>query len=470
MGRLLVVLLVVGFVFGGCKRELPERGPKYVFYFIGDGMGVNQVIGTQMFLAEKRGEVGLESLCFTEFPVRNYITTHSSLHGVTCSAAAGTALACGEKTKNGTIGMDKDHQRPLYSIAVRAKEAGMKVGILSSVGVNHATPAAFYAHQPKRNMYYEIGLDAATAGFDLYGGGSILYPYGRDTIRGNIFRVLQDSGYVLVQGLEEFHRQAGSADRLLFLNDTVNIKDATLKYAIDRKAGELSLEQMTRAAMEWLEGKSPDGFFMMVEGGKIDYACHINDARTAFDETVDFAQAVQLACDFYQRYPRETLIVVTADHETGGMILGTGTYELNLHVLTHQKVSLPALTAKIKTLRQAGENRVEWEAIEALLRENCGFWESVALTGEETTRLKASYRATFSGTVVEMEERLYSSNEPIASLAIRILNSKAKISWTSGGHSAGGVPVYAIGNGAHLFQGPLDNIDIPRRLSEAICP
>lgn len=173
MRKLLFIWLVGVLVclFESCSEP---RHVKYVFYFIGDGMGVNQVNGTEMYLAERDSVIGVKGLNFASFPVRNYATTYSSYHGVTCSAAAGTALATGEKTKNGTIGMDKEQKEPLYSVAVRAKEAGRKVGIITSVGMNHATPAAFYGHQPRRTMYFELGKDAIKAGFDLYGGGGII--------------------------------------------------------------------------------------------------------------------------------------------------------------------------------------------------------------------------------------------------------------------------------------------------------
>ena len=154
MKKLLFIWLVgvLVFFFESCNEA---RQAKYVFYFIGDGMGVNQVNGTEMYLAELDSVVGVKGLNFASFPIRNYVTTYSSYNGVTCSAAAGTALATGEKTKNGTIGMDKEQKEPLYSVAVRAKEAGRKVGIITSVGMNHATPAAFYGHQPRRTMYFE---------------------------------------------------------------------------------------------------------------------------------------------------------------------------------------------------------------------------------------------------------------------------------------------------------------------------
>ena len=173
---LLLLVWVVVLVLPQCQNAPQEKKAKYVFYFIGDGMGVNQVNGTEMYLAEKEGRIGLKPLNFTQFPVVNVATTYSKYNSVTCSAAAGTALATGSKTKNGTIGMDSLHKEPLYSVAVEAKNAGKKVGITTSVSVDHATPAAFYAHQPNRSMYYEIGTDLPKAGFDFYAGAGFLRP------------------------------------------------------------------------------------------------------------------------------------------------------------------------------------------------------------------------------------------------------------------------------------------------------
>ena len=149
---------------------------KYVFYFIGDGMGVNQVNGTEMYRAElQNGRIGVEPLLFTQFPVGTMASTFSATNSVTDSSAAGTALSTGVKTYNGAIGMD-DRKEPLQTIAEKAKKAGKKVGVATSVSVDHATPAAFYAHQPDRNMYYEIATDLPKANFDFYAGAGFLKP------------------------------------------------------------------------------------------------------------------------------------------------------------------------------------------------------------------------------------------------------------------------------------------------------
>ena len=451
----------------GCQQAPKEKKAKYVFYFIGDGMGVNQVNGTEMYLAEKEGRIGLKPLNFTQFPVTNFATTYSKYNAVTCSAAAGTALATGTKTKNGTIGMDSLRRDPLYSVAVQAKKAGKKVGITTSVSVDHATPAAFYAHQPDRNMYYEIATDLPKTGFDLYAGGGFLQPTNKkDSTAALIYDILRDSGYMLIRGVEEFEAKSAEAAKVVWI-EKKDMNRASLSYAIDREPGDMTLAQITCHAIRFLSQDNDNGFFLMVEGGKIDWACHNNDAATTFNEVVDMAEAIQCALDFYQQHPDETLIVITADHETGGIALGTGKYELNLKALQHQKASLEELTAKIKQLRKEKNNKVSWEEVQTLLTENLGFWSDLKLSEKQEKELKEIYRNSFQGGDVKLEKSLYSSNEPLAAKAIRIMDAIAMVGWTSGGHSAGVVPVFAIGAGAQLFERKLDNTDIPRKIAEA---
>ena len=445
----------------------PERAPRYVFYFIGDGMGVNQVNGTEMYLAEKEGRIGLKPLNFTQFPVVNFATTYSKYNSVTCSAAAGTALATGTKTKNGTIGMDSLHQAPLYSVAVKAKEAGKKVGITSSVSVDHATPAAFYAHQPNRSMYYEIGTDLPKTGFDFYAGAGFLQPKSKkDTAAPELYGLIEGAGYKIIRGNEAFEKQYTEAVKAVLIQKE-GAEKGCLPYAIDRKEGDLTLAQITENAIRFLTKEENDGFFLMVEGGKIDWACHGNDAATVFTEVIDMAEAVEKALDFYKQHPDETLIVITADHETGGIALGTGKYALNLQALQYQKLSKEELTRKIQELRTAKGNKVSWEDVRGVLSENLGFWKEVKLSDKQETRLKEIYKRSFGKNGVKLEKNLYAENELLAAEAIEIMDSIALVGWTSGGHSAGVVPVFAIGAGSHLFSGKLDNTDIPRKIAEA---
>lgn len=463
----MIFIAVAVMLLPQCQQPSQEKKAKYVFYFIGDGMGVNQVNGTEMYLAEKEGRIGVKALNFTQFPVVNFATTYSKYNSVTCSAAAGTALATGTKTKNGTIGMDSLHEAPLYSVAVKAKEAGKRVGITTSVSVDHATPAAFYAHQPSRSMYYEIGTDLPKTGFDFYAGAGFLQPKSKkDSTAPELYGLIEGAGYKIIRGNEAFEREYADAVKAVLIQEE-GAESGCLPYAIDRKAGDLTLAQITENAIRFLMKEKNDGFFLMVEGGKIDWACHGNDAATVFEEVVDMAEAVQKALDFYNRHPDETLIVITADHETGGIALGTGKYALNLQALQYQKLSQEQLTNEIQALRTEKKNKVSWEDVRRLLSEKLGFWKEVKLSEKQEARLKDIYTKSFGKGVAKMEKDLYAENEQLAAEAIRILDAIALVGWTSGGHSAGVVPVFAIGAGSHLFNGKLDNTDIPRKIAEA---
>lgn len=464
---LLCTVTVLAFLLPSCQCGPKEKKAKYVFYFIGDGMGVNQVNGTEMYLAEKEGRIGTKPLHFTQFPVVNFATTYSRYNSVTCSAAAGTALASGTKTKNGTIGMDSLHQAPLYSVAVKAKKAGKKVGITTSVSVDHATPAAFYAHQPNRSMSYEIGTDLPKTGFDFYAGSGFVKPDNtKDSTALNLFTLFGQEGYSVLRGMEEYRNKVGEASKVIFIQKAGK-DNGSLPYAIDQEEDDLTLAQITENAIDFLTRNNDNGFFLMVEGGKIDWACHGNDAATTFQEVIDMDAAVQKALEFYDQHPEETLIVITADHETGGIALGTGKYALNLQALQYQKVSKDKLTEKIRQLREEKNNRVSWEEVKNLLRENLGFWQEVQLTEQQTDKLREIFNNTFGSRKAQLEKNLYSENEQLASEAIRMLDEIAMVGWTSGGHSAGVVPVFAKGAGARLFNGKLDNTDIPRKIAEA---
>ncbi len=463
----MIFIAVAVMLLPQCQQSSQEKKAKYVFYFIGDGMGVNQVNGTEMYLAEKEGRIGVKALNFTQFPIVNFATTYSKYNSVTCSAAAGTALATGTKTKNGTIGMDSLHEAPLYSVAVKAKEAGKRVGITTSVSVDHATPAAFYAHQPSRSMYYEIGTDLPKTGFDFYAGAGFLQPKSKkDFAAPELYGFIEGAGYKIIRGNEAFEREYVDAVKAVLIQEE-GAESGCLPYAIDRKAGDLTLAQITENAIRFLMKEPNEGFFLMVEGGKIDWACHGNDAATAFEEVVDMAEAVQKALDFYHQHPDETLIVITADHETGGIALGTGKYALNLQALQYQKLSQEQLTNEIQALRAEKKNKVSWEDVRHLLSEKLGFWKEIKLSEKQEARLKDIYTKSFGKGVAKMEKDLYAENEQLAAEAIRILDAIALVGWTSGGHSAGVVPVFAIGAGSRLFSGKLDNTDIPRKIAEA---
>ncbi|MDN0070998.1 alkaline phosphatase [Bacteroides caecigallinarum] len=461
--------LLFALVLLSCNWSFAQQA-KYVFYFIGDGMGVNQVQGTELFQGEMKGEIAIEPLCFTQFPVSTVATTFSATNGVTDSAAAGTALATGNKTKNGAIGVLKDLETPVNSVAVWAKNSGRKVGVATSVSVDHATPAAFYAHEAGRESYYNIGADLYAAGFDFYAGSDFMEPDNKkDKSAKNLYKMADEYGYSIARGYNDYTKKSAKADKMvLFQSEEASSKDrSAIPYAIDRTEKDLSLEEITRSAIDFLSKDLSKGFFLMVEGGKIDWACHSNDAATAFREVQDLDKAIRQAYEFYKQHPDETLIVVTADHETGGIVLGTGEYRLNLKALENQKMSESGFTKVLNALRKKHKNNVPWEAVKTALTENFGFWDEIKLSEKQEERLISVYENTLKGQNAKMEKSEYARDEALAAEAKRIVSEIALIGWTSGGHSAGYVPVFAIGAGAENFSGRLDNTQIPALIAKS---
>ena len=446
---------------------------KYVFYFIGDGMGVNQVNGTQTFLAALQGRIGIQPLCFTSFPYAALITTYSGTNGVTDSAAAGTALATGHKTMNHALGVLADGETPIQSIAAGAKQAGAAVGVTTSVSVDHATPAAFYAHQAERSWYYRVGQDLIKAGFDFYAGSDFVDANGGKD-EPSLYEQCAGAGYTILRGYSDFCAAMGGKGAkqqkmILLQPEEASKRDRkSLPYAIDRDPeSDLSLKQITQAGIQYLGKRAgKEGFFLMVEGGKIDFACHTNDAATVFREVMDMDGAIREALEFYKAHPDETLIVVTADHETGGIVLGRGPYELHTDLLQYQQMSVEAYSVHVGKLCKEQGEALTWETVEADLRANWGFGEGVKLSEKQWKRLRSNFESMQSGAAMDANS-LYASVNRLADTARAIMAECALIGWQSGGHSNGYVPVFAIGSGAENFHGQMDNTQISRVISKA---
>lgn len=467
----LSTLVLSSLMLSSCCAEPAPKQPKYVFYLILDGCGVNTINCQEMYQAELQGKVGRVPTCMSQFPVVGVSSTYSASNGVTDSAASGTALATGIKTYNGAIGMDTD-SIPVYGIASWAKTAGKLVGIGSSVCINHATPAAQYAHQYSRNLYYEIGLDLAASGYDFFGGSDFTVARGLNSDRTPLHEVVADSGYTIARGWEDYASKKADAEKLIFfqLQADSDIEPQNLPYWIDHREDQVTIVDVVKAQIDFLYSKDKDqnGFFLMNEiGGKIDYSCHPNDGATAFAEVAAADSAVKLCYDFYLQHPDETLIVITADHETGGLTVGNqrGHYSLSLKLLANQKCSDAAFTRKLQALRRETHNKVTWEQVKALLTENFGFYDAVEIDQQEDMMLKEIYKRSFVGKMAN-EKNLYYENEPMTGTAVRLLNSKAAVGWTTTSHTAGLVPVFAVGVGAEKFSGYNDNASIPLRIAE----
>lgn len=443
---------------------------KYIFYFIGDGMGANDVLLAEMYNAELKGKIERMPTRMSQFPYTGMATTYSASNSITDSSAAGTALATGTKTTNGTLGLDTDGKE-LVSIAEILKDKGWAVGVMSSVSIDHATPAAFYGNSAKRSNYYDIGTQLAMSSFDFFGGASFLQPVNKkDPSAPNLYKVCEEHGYAFAHGLTEFKELSQQAERIILIQpqegvDPTQPSRGQIPYAIDRSEDDMSLVDITRSAIDFLAAKG-NPFFMMVEGGAIDWANHSNDAATMLGELQEFDASIQQAYQFYRRHPKETLIIVTADHETGGLALGNSDYTLNLQLLQHQHISLGRLSGRIKDLQKEQGKKLKWDTVKELFRTSLGFYDQVSITPEEDAALQLAFKKMQKGKTTDVKT-LYSDIDALAGMAVGMLNRKAKIGWTTYSHSAAAVPVYAIGVGAEAFTGWMDNTDIPMKILKA---
>ncbi len=454
---LLAVLLIVALA---ASAEV-----KYVFYFIGDGMGSNQVLGAEMYRSALQGQpLGRVQTLMSTFPYSGSASSHSASNGITDSAAAGTCLATGTKTKNGMLGLGPDSAR-LTTIAEELKAQGWGIGIMTTVAIDHATPGAFYGHVKKRSMYYEIGQQLSESGFDFFGGAGFHYPQGKkDNEKVNLYRLAEERGYTVVHGMQELAgipaSQYADISKMILVQatDDQGAKHGdNLPYAIDRKEGDLTLRQIVSTAIPFLAARH-ERFFMMVEGGMIDYACHGDDAATAFGEVWDMNEALQEAYAFYLAHPDETLIVVTADHETGGLALGNSDYTLHLDLLRHQQCSEWILSDRFVQLFR-DKKKPTWEDVKTLYRETLGFWDGVQLTADEEKELKTLYKNARAKKSSDTKT-MYKTLNALGAAGVDLLNKKAHVGWTTRAHSAHAIPLYSIGPNAELFSGWHDNTDI----------
>ena len=438
---------------------------KYVFYFIGDGMGVNQVQMTELYRAAVNGNLGVEPLAFTQFPVATMSTHYSASSDVTDSAASGTALACGVKTINGRIGVDPDGNK-VESVAEMAKANGKKVGIVTTVPVNHATPAAFSAHQLSRGWGYEIALDQIAEGFDFYAGSEVM-DNDRDKDGNKVDSVLpkfEAAGYTICN-VDEFNAGYKDMQKVLMLPGEGQDVTLAINSRHDDPSKHITLTQMVESAITFLMKDNKKGFFLMAEGGEIDHGGHSNDAASTVYEVMDMDNAIKVALEFYKKYPKQTLIVVSADHETGGLVVKPKD-EVQLARLQNQKYSTGTLSNMLKESIQKSPEALSWDFVKDFLKEQLGFWDTININWEEEKRLRDIYESTVAKRKAGSVKDLYADNAKIVAEAVAILNNRSGIFWSGGGHSAGYTPVYAIGVGCEKFSHKTDNTQRPKLIKE----
>jgi len=451
------------FAPAGQVQAAVKEQPKYVFYFIGDGMG--QTHRTLATLAKNNASSALKGkeltpLVMDSFPVVGANTTQSYDSLVTDSAAAGTALASGVKTDNKSIGQTPDGKR-VKTILEGAREKGLSTGLVTTTRITHATPAAFFAHIDHRDKEAEIADQMVNSGVDvLFGGGDrFLQPR---SVKGskrkddrNLYEEFAAKGYKVLNNVTDFN--AFDATKTAGLDKVIGIyTNSHLTWEVDRDpAKEPSLAELTRKAINVLS-ENQKGFFVMVEGGRIDHAAHQHDAAGIIKDTLAFDDAIKVAYDFYLKHPKETLIIVAADHETGGLGIGT----MNDYFFD------PAVINSVQaTMEKIGQAYLKHKNEEKL-------WTDFhAATGISYSSLTDAEKASVEKAIADTKNGVKAWNDNIESETLvgsaltEIINGRAHVGFTTYAHTGSIVPLTSIGAGAADFGRMLDNTEVAKTLA-----
>ncbi|MDA3881997.1 MAG: alkaline phosphatase [Bacteroidales bacterium] len=448
------------------SQNTQNKAPKYIFLFIGDGMGMVQSQAADLYLRTNEQD----SLDLLYLPGTGYMSTHSANSQITGSAASGTAISTGTKTNNGMLGISPTGDT-LFSFMNTAHKKGMKTGIISSVSLDHATPAAFYAHRNSRNNYHEISVQLAHSDIDFFAGGGFLNPVNKFQ---NAYTLAEKNGYTLIKSPENLSSLQPDSRYIIYDSLTA------LPYAIDSQKNRFSLEMITQAAIENL--KNEQGFVIMIEGGKIDWASHANDAATTIHEVIEFNKAITKALKFYNKHPEETLIIVTADHETGGMALGEAVvpYETHYDMLVHQLISYEKFEDTLRKIWQDNP-KISFEEVYAHITQFYSIGDNyINFSKDDILCIRRAYDFINNNYKISEKEALLKYNcTNISALALdklsaitittnRIVAQKSGIGWTTYAHSSAHVPVFTIGIGKEPFCGLIDNTDISKIITSYI--
>ncbi|MDK9706251.1 MAG: alkaline phosphatase [Desulforhopalus sp.] len=468
----LILTLTTPLVANGDTGQGHGSRAKYVFFFVGDGMAIPQVNAAEIYKnASANSDIKVARLSFTQFPTSGLTTTYDAGSFITDSASAMTAMMTGHKTLSGVINMDTKKTEKYKTIAEYAKEGGYKVGVVSSVSLDHATPAATYAKVASRGEMYSIDVQLAGSSFDYFGGGGLTQK-GKKDGDADVFDLARKNGFTVVSDKATFEALKPGVGKVLAHNKVLQDESA-LSYEMDRSKDDLSLADYTRKGIELLD--NPKGFFMVIEGGKIDWACHANDASAAIKDTLALDDAVVQAVQFADAHPNETLIVVTGDHETGGMTIGfSGTkYSTFFDKIALQKGSYIAFNDKVLApyKKTHSKDTAKIEDITADVEKYFGI-KYKELHDADKELLDRAFRRSLGGEVERVAQEniynLYGSYEPLTVALTHILNQQAGIGWTSYSHTGVPVATFARGPGENLFAGYYDNTDIFKKLSKAM--
>jgi alkaline phosphatase len=453
----LIIVLAAVFIISSFSRvQLLQQScsaesvkVRNVIMLIGDGMNNQQrrIAGIVEGNGDPNHRLTMESL-----PVAGIAFNHCLDHIVTDSAAAATALACGQKTLSGRLAMD-EHGNKLKTILQACRDIGKSTGLITTVTISHATPAGFAAHVKTRNEYESIAHQYLVNRVDVLLGGGIedFLPTpaaGKKTASQetgkrkdgiDLINEFRNDGYAFVKNRDELMKlNTAGTDKLLGL-----FSRGAMAYEIDRNPEkEPHIAEMTQAALDILS-KNPNGFFLMVEGGKIDWANHGHDVAGSVYDTIAFDKAVKLAVDFATKNP-DTLVIVVDDHETGGMAI---TARVNIKAIQNLKTSAERIARLIK---KDGSN------IDHVFRTYAGISnlserDRKMVLDEVNGRLKLEDEWGYGSTIVA-----------------RIISKHTGVHFSTGGHTGTPAVLAAYGAGSHRFGGYYDQTEIPLRIAELL--
>ncbi|PCC10540.1 alkaline phosphatase [Pseudoalteromonas sp. JB197] len=404
-----------------------DSAPKNIIYMIGDGMGPAYTTAYRYFKDDSNTKA-IESTVFDTILTGMAHTYPDDHTYVTDSAASATALSSGHKSYNGAIGVDTN-KKPVKTMLEIAKERGMTTALVATLQINHATPASFAAHNESRGNYDEIAndyIDNKIAGklpVDLMLGGGTKYFIREDR---NLIEEFKAAGY-------QYSDDINNLGQITQLPAIGLYAEKGLPYAIDEHPNRLA--RLTTKTLDLLDGQNKEGFFVMIEGSQIDWCGHANDIACAMAEMDDFAKSVEKAKAYVDKN-QDTILIVTADHSTGGLTLGAhGQYKWDTEIVKGVKASAGKLTS---LLMDASDLKTVWSA---------------------NTNIEFS-----SEHQIKLEQAKKMGKKPL-NLAIKsIINDASFTGWTTGGHTAVDVQVFAYGKGSEQFTGSQNNTDIADKL------
>jgi alkaline phosphatase len=462
MKRLCSIACLATMFFTASTASVFAQSPKYVFYFIGDGLGASQRQVAEYYQQQVTGDSSLK-LAMNSMSVTGINTTYSKDSLITDSAAAGTALATGYKTNNGVISQLPDG-RDVKSLIEAAEENGWVTGIATTTRLTHATPAVFASHNQDRNAENEIAADMSDSGVAFMAGGGYRhfvpeageFKSKRKDDR-NLVQEMSQQGYTTFIGEDQapqFNSFTPKKDAKVF----AALTSSHLPYEIDRINSEQdktpALPEIVAKGIQVLESHDKP-FFFMVEAGRIDHACHANDVAGSIMDTLALDKAIKVALDFKNQHPAETLVVLVGDHETGGLGLGFAkNYFLKMEAVQATKASIEDVMAKVYT----GDK----ESYLKTVADKFGLGD---MTDQEKSRLLDAAAQQDKGVKDVVR---YGSYSPTQVAVAHILSERANVEWTTFAHTATQIPMGAEGVGAMEFMGFKDNTEIAKTMAHIL--